>query len=120
MPPGGRVAPEELVGPSRPGRKLVYPGTPDQPAVIEVARGADLLVHEATFAGEERERANETGHTTAARPPGWRGGRGSPTGADPHQRPIQREPPRSWRGEGGVRETIIARDGMTVDVPFAD
>ncbi|HEY7002797.1 MAG TPA: ribonuclease Z [Gaiellaceae bacterium] len=66
LPDGGSVLPEQVLGPARPGRKVVLAGdTRAAPSVLEAARGADVLVHEATFAEEERERADETLHSTA-------------------------------------------------------
>jgi len=63
---GREIDPTELVGPTRPGRKLVITGdTRPSDATVEAAMGADVLVHEATFADEEAARAAETGHSTA-------------------------------------------------------
>ncbi|MFQ5680077.1 MAG: ribonuclease Z [Gemmatimonadota bacterium] len=66
LPDGTLVEPAQLVGPPRPGRRVVYSGdTAPCDSTVEAARGADLLVHEATFGEEERRRAAETGHSTA-------------------------------------------------------
>jgi ribonuclease Z len=62
----GGVRPEQVVGEARRGRKLVFSGDTAPCDMVRVAAdGADVLVHEATFTTEERERALETGHTTA-------------------------------------------------------
>jgi len=64
---GRTVTPDLVLGPQRPGRKVVITGdTAPARSVLEAALGADLLVHEATFCEEESERARETQHATAA------------------------------------------------------
>ncbi len=66
LPDGRVVTSDEVLGPPRPGRKVVLSGdTAPSPTVLEAARGAEVLVHEATFLDEERARARETGHATA-------------------------------------------------------
>jgi ribonuclease Z len=61
------VTPGQVMGPPRPGRKLAISGDTMPCGSLRVAAyRADLLIHEATFTEEERERAAETGHSTAA------------------------------------------------------
>lgn len=60
------VHPEQVMGPDRPGRRIVVSGDTAPCEMVEVAAdGADVLVHEATFTSEDRARAAETGHSTA-------------------------------------------------------
>jgi ribonuclease Z len=63
---GRVVSPAQVLGPPRPGRKVVLTGdTAPAAPVVEAAANADLLVHEATFLADERDRAHETLHSTA-------------------------------------------------------
>ena len=65
LPSGKNVKPEMVLGPSRPGRKIVYSGdTRDSENLVKLAENADLLIHEATFDDELTERAVEDGHST--------------------------------------------------------
>ncbi len=64
---GGTIRPEQVLGPTRPGRSLALTGdTAPSASVVDAVAGVDLLVHEATFCADERLRARETKHSTAA------------------------------------------------------
>jgi ribonuclease Z len=66
LPDGRTIAPESVLGPARPGRRLVISGdTRPCPTTIAAAEGADLVVHESTFGEAEQARAIETRHSTA-------------------------------------------------------
>jgi len=66
LPDGRVVTSADVVGEARAGRTVVLAGdTAPAASVVEAATGADLLVHEATFLADERDRARETNHSTA-------------------------------------------------------
>ncbi|MDN7012804.1 ribonuclease Z [Methanoculleus sp. FWC-SCC3] len=63
------VRPADVMGEPRPGRKIVYTGDTrplqDQPGIAALIRGADLLIHDATFDDLETDRARDVLHSTA-------------------------------------------------------
>jgi ribonuclease Z len=64
---GREVRSADVVAPAVPGRVLAICGdTLPCDAAVELARGADLLVHEATFGEARQAMAAERGHSTAA------------------------------------------------------
>jgi ribonuclease Z len=123
LPDGRIIGPAELVGSPRAGRRVVYTGdTRPHLSVIEASRGADLLVHEATFGGDEMERAQETGHSTAAEAARVALEAGARRLVLTHISSRYSRDAAELLAEARsvFPETVIARDGMTVDVPYAD
>ncbi|MDX6653807.1 MAG: ribonuclease [Solirubrobacterales bacterium] len=61
----GPVTPDQVMGETRPGRAIVITGdTAPSPATVAAAADAELLIHDASFAEEDAQRAAETGHST--------------------------------------------------------
>ncbi len=120
---GRVIEPSVLVGAPRPGRSLAITGdTRPSEVTIEAARGADLLIHEATFADEEGARATETGHSTAREAAKVAAAARVKRLALTHfSARYSRDPGellREAREEFG--EVVLARDGMEIEIPFAD
>ncbi|RJS85413.1 ribonuclease Z [Candidatus Bathyarchaeota archaeon] len=62
---GRIVKPEDVLGPPRRGRKIVYVGdTRPSENIVNLALEADVLIHEATFSDELAERAERDMHST--------------------------------------------------------
>jgi ribonuclease Z len=60
------VRPEDVMGPPRPGRSVVYSGdTAPSDDIRRLSDRATLLIHEATAAREIEEEANRWGHSSA-------------------------------------------------------
>ena len=115
------VRPEQVVGPPRPGRRIVISGDTRPCQTIEVyAHGADVLVHEATFLEEERARARETAHSTAAQAAAVARDAGVRLLALTHL--STRYFPRDVRDEARATfpNTIVPRDFDEIDVPFPE
>jgi ribonuclease Z len=119
---GGRtVRPGDVLGPPRPGRTVVVTGDtePCEP-VAEVARGASVLVHEATFLDEDRERARETRHSTAREAAAL--ARDADVGLLVLTHLSSRHAPREVREEAEAEfpRVLVPRDFDQVEVPFPE
>src|SRR5690349_16446823 len=120
---GRTFFPADLVGAPRDGRRLVYTGdTRPHLAVIQASAAADILIHEATFGGDELERAIETGHSTAAEAARVALDAGARRLVLTHVSSRYHRDTSELLAEAKAvfPETIIARDGLTIEVPYWD
>lgn len=64
---GKTIKPEEVLGPPRSGSKIVYSGdtTPCE-EIIELARDADILIHESTYKNADSDKALNNAHSTSS------------------------------------------------------
>lgn len=62
---GTIIKPEDIIGPEREGRSVVYSGdTKFNPELAEFAKGCDVLIHEATYPSDEELIGMEREHST--------------------------------------------------------
>jgi ribonuclease Z len=115
------VSPEQVVGAARAGRRIVVTGdTAPTDAVVVAAHRADVLVHEATFADEDADRAALTGHSTARQ--------AAQVAADAEVRLLALTHLSSRYAGGEIRDearavfpdTEVPRDFDTIEVPFPE
>ena len=121
LPEGRVVHPRDVLGDPRPGRKVVIAGdSAPSREVIEVARHADLLVHEATFCEDEEERARETLHSTAADAAAVAREADVTLLALTHLSNRYFGPEVKREARAIFPETVVPRDFDTIDVPFPE
>jgi ribonuclease Z len=114
---------EDVVGPPRPGKRVVYSGdTRPCGPTREAAAGADLLIHEATFAQDEAERAVATGHSTAREAAEVAAQAGALRLCLTHFSPRYADDPRVLEREARAAfpEVTAAYDGLTLEIPYRE
>ncbi len=118
---GRTVPPEQVLGPPRPGRKLVITGdTAPTDGIVEAAWGADVLVTEATFSDEDRERAEETKHQTATQAAETARRANVALLALTHLSNRYFGPEIAQEAREIFPETVVPRDFDVIEIPYAE
>ena len=117
----GEVTPDQVLGDPRRGRKIVLAGdgAPSE-MTCAVAHRADLLVHEATFAEEEVDRARETAHATARDAAEVAARAEVQLLALTHVSPRYAGPEIREEARAVFEKTIVPRDFDRVEIPFPE
>jgi ribonuclease Z len=118
---GGRtIAPSQVSGDPRPGRKVGYSGdTRPSPRLVRFFEGSDLLIFDSTFMGKDKDKAVERKHSTcqeaAETAKAARVRRLVLTHFSARYRnvaPLVREARRTFP------DTVAASDGLSIDVDY--
>lgn len=120
---GRLVYPEEVVGPARRGRKIVYTGdTRPCSGVVMAAKGADVLIHDGSLADDLHDWAVETKHSTAGEAAGVARSAGV-------NRLVLTHISARYSEDAGVllecarrvfKNTVVAHDFLEFEVPYPD
>jgi ribonuclease Z len=119
---GGRIVePGDVMGEARPGRTVVFSGDSEPcEATAAVAAGAELLVHDGTFADEESERARETGHSTARQAAELARAAGVSLLALTHLSSRYFTPLIEKEARAVFEQSVVPRDFDVIEVPFRE
>lgn len=118
---GRIVGPEDVVGPARKGRRIVYTGdTRPCRRTVQIARNAELLIHDATFGEDEAERARSTFHSTAREAAETARQASAQRLVLTHLSSRYADDPRQLEREARdvFPNTTVAYDGLEIEVPY--
>jgi ribonuclease Z len=118
---GKVLTPDAVLGTARPGRRIVIPGdTAPVETVRVLAEGADVLIHEATFLEDERDRAADTLHSTALQAAELARDAGVRLLALTHVSPRYFGPELAREARDVFPATVVPKDFDVIEVPFAE
>lgn len=117
------IKPEEVLGPPRRGRKIVYTGdTRPCESIVDAAKNADLLIHDGTLSEEMKDLARDYGHSTALE--------AAEVAVKAHVKKLvlthisarysEDEKKLEEEGKKVFFNTEVARELMNIEVPFAE
>ena len=118
---GKIIMSKEIVGPSRSGRKIVYTGdTRPSQSIVQLAKNADLLIHDSNYDEDNVEMAEEKGHSTASQ------AAQIATEANVKKLVLTHFSPRYEstdlmlkHARAIFQNTIVAEDLLSIDIPFS-
>jgi ribonuclease Z len=118
---GKVLTPDDVLGPPRPGRRIVIPGDTSPVETVRVlSEGADVLIHEATFLEDERDRAADTLHSTALQAAELARDAGVRMLALTHVSPRYFGMELAREAREVFPATVVPKDFDVIEVPFAE
>ncbi len=116
------VRPEDVLGPPRRGRKIVYTGdTMPHEALVEIAHHADVLIHDATSDAALEEKANRYGHSSSRQAATIANEAGVGLLVLTHVSPRYEDPATILEDAKKVFENVrVAEDFMEIEVPYPE